>query len=647
MFFNNKRLCIQLLIITLTYSITISAQLSDWESGSVTIQDTDTLYVNKLLKKADELRSTYPDSAISIAERALQLSEELEYTRGKAVALKSLGLVEDIRNNYFQAEQYYKKSLELFAQNGDYSGISNIQSNLGSIYQTLGDDQTAEEYFKKSIANAQNANDPLRISTAVLNLGTVYSNDEKTFDLAIDNYKESLEIFDEIDYTLGSAVANINIGELLIIQDKPKEALPFLDIALNRFKEVGIDPATPLNYLGQAYLNLNDLENAEDYYQQALASASQMGTKSEEAGANLGLGDVSVQLENADKAITYYNAALKIAQESNNSQQTKDAYLGLSNAYALRSDYHNAFRTRLLYAEVSDSILLEQMHRQTAIQNQLKGLFKKDFENQRINFESQKKIDEQTRTLLYVGLGFLILIMAGLMNRFLFIRKAKNMISKEKDRSDEILLNILPEETAEELKANGRIKAKQFDQITVLFTDFKGFSVVAEEVSPEKLVDSVDYYFRHFDAIVEKYGLEKIKTIGDAYMCAGGLPIANETHAEDAMKAAIMIRDFVEQTKKNPPPNIHPFEIRIGLNSGPVVAGVVGTKKFAYDIWGSTVNFAARMESKSEPGRINVSETTFKLLKNKYDFTYRGEIEVKNGQTLKMYFAEVESPVTT
>jgi class 3 adenylate cyclase len=268
------------------------------------------------------------------------------------------------------------------------------------------------------------------------------------------------------------------------------------------------------------------------------------------------------------------------------------------------------------------------------------------YENQRLEFEIEKQEEQESRRLLYMGLGVFLMITCGLANRYFYIRKTKKKLSKEKDRSDEILLNILPEETANELKINGSIKAKQFDQITVLFTDFKGFSVIAEQVSPEKLVDSVDYYFKHFDAIVEKFGLEKIKTIGDAYMCAGGIPRPNETHAEDAIKAAIEIRDFVEKTKNNHPPDIHPFEIRIGLNTGPVVAGVVGTKKFAYDIWGSTVNFAARMESKSEPGRINVSESTYQLLKDKYDFTYRGELEVKNGQILKMYFAEVESKVT-
>jgi class 3 adenylate cyclase len=207
-------------------------------------------------------------------------------------------------------------------------------------------------------------------------------------------------------------------------------------------------------------------------------------------------------------------------------------------------------------------------------------------------------------------------------------------------------LNILPKETAEELKENGFIKAKEFENITVLFTDFKSFSLVAERISAENLVKSVDYYFKTFDEITERHGLEKIKTIGDAYMCAGGIPTPNTTHVRDSFAAAREILQFVNDTELSPPPGIYPFKIRIGLNSGPVVAGVVGTKKFAYDIWGNTVNIAARMESGSVPGRINVSEPIYEELKEEFPFTYRGELKVKD-QSFKMYFADVPETIFT
>jgi class 3 adenylate cyclase len=189
-----------------------------------------------------------------------------------------------------------------------------------------------------------------------------------------------------------------------------------------------------------------------------------------------------------------------------------------------------------------------------------------------------------------------------------------------------------------ELKKLGRVRAQRFDEVTVMFTDFKGFTSHAESMDPEKLVESIDYYFSHFDTIMDKYGLEKIKTVGDAYMCASGLPYPSEDHAYRILEAALEILEFVEAAKKEDSKEQVRFDIRIGINSGPVVAGVVGTKKFAYDIWGDTVNIASRMESASDVGKINISENTYEIVKNQFDCAYRGNIEVKNRGKLNMYF---------
>ncbi|MNF58197.1 Adenylate cyclase [compost metagenome] len=237
-----------------------------------------------------------------------------------------------------------------------------------------------------------------------------------------------------------------------------------------------------------------------------------------------------------------------------------------------------------------------------------------------------------------VSLFLVFLSALGLYRRYQFIKKTNRIIEEEKKRSDSLLLNILPEETAHELKQSGKVQAKRFESVTVLFTDFEGFTQYAEKLSPEKLVESVDFYFSKFDAIIEKYGLEKIKTVGDAYMCAGGLPFPTGDHANKMVLAAFEIAEFVAESKKWNTLNQTRFEIRIGICTGPVVAGVVGTKKFAYDIWGDTVNIASRMESNSIPGKINISESTYDIIKDSFECEYRGEIEVKNKGTMKMYF---------
>ena len=228
------------------------------------------------------------------------------------------------------------------------------------------------------------------------------------------------------------------------------------------------------------------------------------------------------------------------------------------------------------------------------------------------------------------------------------VEEKSNEVLQAKQKTDELLLNILPAETAEELKANGIAKAKNYDMATVLFADFKGFTQISEKMKPEKLVYELNYCFSAFDGITQKHGIEKIKTIGDAYMCAGGLPGKNSTHAHDVVHAAMEMRDFILKYKaeKEAKGEI-PFEIRIGVNTGPVVAGIVGIKKFAYDIWGDTVNIASRLESCSEAGKINISGSTYNFIKDDFICTYRGRIEAKGIGEIEMYFVEdVKNPVS-
>ena len=221
------------------------------------------------------------------------------------------------------------------------------------------------------------------------------------------------------------------------------------------------------------------------------------------------------------------------------------------------------------------------------------------------------------------------------------IEKQKEIIEAAKLQSDSLLLNILPGEIADELKKFGKSYARKHDQVSVLFADIKGFTSIAEKLTPVKLVTQLDEVFGAFDNIIAKHGMEKIKTIGDAYMCACGLPLSDNENAIKSVNAALDMQQFIKGFgEANKIQNLPVFEIRIGIHTGPLVAGVVGLKKFAYDIWGDAVNLASQMEQHSETGKVNISGETYSLVKNIFNCTYRGKIEAKSKGEVDMYFVD-------
>lgn len=240
------------------------------------------------------------------------------------------------------------------------------------------------------------------------------------------------------------------------------------------------------------------------------------------------------------------------------------------------------------------------------------------------------------QVVLFTIVNMIVSISATLFILFnLYIQR----LDQEKKHAEKLLLNILPDKTAKELIENGAAIPRLYKAVSVLFTDFKNFTNIAERLTPEELVEELHYCFKHFDRISKVHGLEKIKTIGDSYLCVSGLPNENENHASNIVAAAKEFIQFVDQWNENKKKNNQDlWEVRIGINSGPVVAGVVGESKFAYDIWGDTVNLASRMESSGELGKINISEHTYDIIKDEIDCVGRGALEVKNKGHVNMYF---------
>lgn len=474
--------------------------------------------------------------------------------------------------------------------------------SIADLYSEISNSNNAEIYYDKGIALLRDMDEPLSLASALFNAGDEYFNSKK-YDKAIKNFEECGILFEQLEYPIGKAYTLGNIGmvyaekgEHIFAESKINEALQILE-KLEDFVSI----AEYLTYMSDIYVNRGSEIKAIEYAEKSLQIAQRNGIKKQISESNLLLSELYEKIGNTDKALEHHKR-------------------------------HIIFRDSIINIE--------------NVQKAFDARTEDELAQQKLVYELQKK---NQRIIIYATALALLLIgllSLGLYRRNKFVRKTNKIIAKEKERSENLLLNILPEKTANELKENGKVKAKKHKSVSVLFTDFKGFTKYAENLPPEKLVETIDFYFSKFDEIIELYGLEKIKTIGDAYMCAVGL--AN-THATDAFKmvnAALDMKRFVEETKTSTEIDTS-FDIRIGISSGSVVAGVVGTKKFAYDIWGDTVNIASRMESNSEPGKINVSHNTYELIKNDYDCEFRGVLAVKNRSDMKMYFVNGKRKNTT
>jgi class 3 adenylate cyclase len=522
------------------------------------------------------------DLALDYAEILVRLATEKGNLLYQYRGYLQKGRIKAKQGELDSALDNFLKSAELAKTDGYLAGQGGAYLCIADVYSVMENFNNAETYYNEAIQILRKTEDSISLASALLNAGDAYFNNKK-YDKALQNFEESGIIFKKVDYLSGTAYNQGNIGMVYAEQGKDSLAAANMNQAIGILEELKdyYPISVYLTYMSDIYLRKSDTLTALKYAQKSLELASSYGLKDQISAANL----------------------------------------KLSELYEGFSDYKASNRFYKQYIAYRDSVRNIETVQKMA--------------DQRTDFEvSQKQIEvdllnQQKRNQLII-LGFTGVLLLTL---FWYYRS----ISREKKRSERLLLNILPAETAQELKEKGRVVAKKIESVTVLFADLKGFTRYSEHISPEALVETVGYYFSKFDEIVEKHGLEKIKTMGDAYMCAGGLHDTKKGHPHKMVAAAFEIIAFVEETKKNAATEMN-FEIRIGINTGPVVAGVVGSKKFAYDIWGDTVNVASRMESMSEPGKINISENTFTLVKDDFVCEYRGEFEVKNRGILRMYF---------
>ncbi len=526
---------------------------------------------------------------------------------------------------------------------GNQQGIASSLNNIGNVYYHQGNYSQALDYYQRSLKNYEIMEDTIGIARSLGNIGLIHIDQGNHLE-ALDYSQRSLNIREEIGDKYGVAVALLNIGKIYFQQNNYEKTLESFERGLKINEEIinKTGMASALRFIGATYERRGEYLQALDYYQRSLKIREEMGDKNGMAVSQYAIGGIYLAQDRYNEAIAICQKSLKLSEVNEAIDREKEscsclfeAYKGLGNS-TKALEYHEQFTV------LKDSVFNEKSTKKLT---QLSMQYDFDKQKAATKMEQEKKdviaAQELKRKNLerngFMGGFAVVLLFAGV-----FFRQ-RNRIGKEKERSDELLMNILPKQVAEELKEKGHSDAQLIDHVTVLFTDFKGFTALSEILSPKELVADLHNCFSEFDRICEKYGIEKIKTIGDAYMAAGGLPSPNTTHAKDVVKATLEMAEVVEKSKVEKAAANQPFfEVRIGVHTGPVVAGIVGVKKFQYDIWGDTVNTASRMESSGGVGKVNISEATYTVLKNDADFIFenRGKIAAKGKGEMEMYFVE-------
>ena len=582
-------------------------------------------YLQKRLRRTSESLKSFKQ-AISIYEKVLKNSTSLDQ---KAIILTNIGVIQTNIRNFPQAFDYYNQALKIREKEGKPDKVGNILNHLAANYFLRGDFERAKTQANRAINYARpvNAWEVLRDSYRILS-------DIARAEGNISEYGEYNKQKSRIESEI-AAENNQRESELL-------EAESFVQ---------GLEDSVRLT-IAKSELEKEKAEKAEREKELAIARANQLEKEKVLAQKEKELALTRARQLEQDRQLARARAEKAEKEKELISARAKELVnqreIAKLNEQRARSEAEKANKNKELAelkakrAEDARQLLLDQQKRR----NQLylfggilgfviliilfiSFFYYKNYQKNRLLRSQNEKIQEQNVYLEKQKLEIeeqrdsLIELNEEITQQKEEISAQRDAIEVERQKSDKLLLNILPIQTAKELKETGHATPRHYDLVTVLFTDFKGFTSIASTLTPEDVVKELDFCFNAFDEIIEKYKLEKIKTIGDAYMCAGGIPIENATNPIDAVRAGLDIQAFMNKLKlQKEARGEKSWEVRLGIHSGTIVAGVIGKKKFAYDIWGDAVNVASRMETGGETGKVNISSYTYELIKDHFNCTY-------------------------
>lgn len=649
-------LSVILLVLLAQNTADIIAQTREIDSLQTLLKSTlqhDTTRIHILLDLARLLYSQNPAQMERVSREALNISERAGYQKGIANGLLQVGRSLHVRSRYTEAMDYINQAKERFdglhdtsgiaatfhatgnihleqanyddalraflnalslrEQLGDKRGMSNTMNNLGILYKQQGKLDNALMYYQQALALAEQMQRPSALATATNNIGLLYK-ELKQYDSAEVYLRRSLAIEESIGRKQGITMSIHNLGVLYGLREKNDSALIFLwrSLALKRQTNEQQSIIQTLNELSVVQLHIRD-------YAGAISSATE---------------------------------ALEIAQSIKTKADIKTAAEHLADAYKAQGKFQEALQYRELAMQYRDSVFSEEKERQMSRLETKYQLSKKQMENEslRRNNAAQERFIILAVVACFVAVAFLLYFISAnnrkkrvnaelqrqqhlLEDQAVEIETTNTALQEANSQAEQLLFNIFPKAIVQRLRAGETKIAERFDNVSVLFADIAGFTPLAQQLEPVTLVEVLDEIFSIFDEIAERYDLEKIKTIGDSYMLVSGVPSERLDHAEAIALAAIAMQAQI--TLKN---DIlrrlgRKLQMRIGIHTGEVVAGVIGSKKFAYDLWGDTVNIANRMESHGVGGMIHVSEAFVQC----FDTAITDKLEVSGKRRITAY----------
>ncbi|MCB9261081.1 MAG: tetratricopeptide repeat protein [Flavobacteriales bacterium] len=601
------------------------------------------MYKATLLDKIGRL-----DESIELNQKAKKIFIELKDSAKLGLIMLNIGASYSTLGNQKEGLYYAKQALDIYKKTKN-SQLVVATNNLATIYHKMGDYNSAIKYYQEALELNKKKNNAKMQASLNINLGGLYTDILNDYAKGLQYFEEGLTISRKNNLKSYEGLCLLNMAvnyDKRKLKDKSKT---LLNEAIMCFEKVGDEQK--LNYcrglMADHYIAEKEYNKAKVLLDSIMYFAKETDNEGLIMLTNQSYGIICQNQGKLELAKSHFLLAYQLANKLQEFTSQSELSESLYEVYKQLKDYKNALyyfeESKMYYDSLNQNDVAKKMQQLEFDKKLFADSLKQAHEKQELELLHKQEITKQNRirnTLIGVGL-FALLLAGGFFSRWKYVKHTNEIIASEKERSDNLLLNILPAEVAEELKQKGEAEAQDFNEVTVLFTDFVSFTKKSESMTAQDLVSEINYFFKAFDEISTKYNIEKIKTIGDAYMAAGGLPVPSANSAVNTVLAGLEMQQFVlDYQKKQRSEGKELFEMRAGINTGPVVAGIVGIKKFQYDVWGDTVNTASRMETNGVSGKVNISETTYHLIKddNRFVFEPRGKMDVKGKGMIDMYF---------